>query len=373
MVRYARITGWGKHVPEKVLTNHDLEKMVDTSDEWIMTRTGIRERRVAAPKETTSTMAVKAGRRALEVAGLDARELDLIIVATYSPDHLLAPVASMVQDKLGASRASAFDLGAGCTGFIYALATGHQFIACGTYDNVLIIGAEVNTRFLDWQDRNTCVLFGDGAGAVVLQASQVPSGITSMVMGSDGSGTEHIFIPGGGSRHPFDEAVLARREHFIKMDGSKVFKFASRILSQATLAAVENCGLSLDDIALVIPHQANARILEAACKKMELPPEKMYTNLERYGNTSAASVPIALCEAVEEGRIHDGDNIVLVGFGAGLTWGAMLVHWGVPEVLPIPWKFLLGFEVPSVVRDAALTVSSLAGLLLLPFLSRSKD
>ncbi len=373
MVRYAQITGWGKYAPKKVLTNHDLAKMVDTSDEWIVTRTGIRERRMAGPEETTGTMAVEAGRRALEVAGLDARALDLIIVATYSPDYLLAPVASMVQDRLGASRAGAFDLGAGCTGFVYALATGYQFIACGTYDNVLIIGAEVNTRFLDWQDRDTCVLFGDGAGAVVLQASQVPSGITSVVLGTDGSGSEYIFIPGGGCRHPFDERVLERREHFIKMNGREVFKFASRILSGATLAVVEACGLSLDDVALVIPHQANARILEVACKRMNLPPEKMYVNLDRYGNTSAASVPIALCEAVEEGRIHDGDNIVLVGFGAGLTWAATLVHWGVPEVLPISLKFLTGFKVPSVAREAAMTVSSLAGLLLLPFLSKSHD
>lgn len=375
-MRYSGITGWGKYVPERVLTNQDLGKMVETSDEWILASTGIKERRIAGPEEAVSTMSLAAGQDALAVAELDPRDLDLIITATSSPDYLTPPVSSMIQDMLAAPHAAAFDLAAGCTGFVYALATAHQFIAAGTYDNVLVIGAELISRFLDWEDRTTCVLFGDGAGAVVLQASAAPTGILSFVLGSDGSKHDALIVPGGGSRHPCSQEVLDKGMQYIKMDGRRVLRFAIKTPVEAAVQAMEGSGLSVDDIALIIPHQANLRIIQSFAKSLELPLEKFYINLDRYGNISAAAIPIALCEALEEGRVKEGDNILLLGFGAGLTWASAVVKIGVPEMLlwPIPWPLVSlkdrSFSsVRSLARGAVGVLSAIVGALLLPFYS----
>ncbi len=326
--RFARISGWGRYAPAQILTNDDLAEIVDTSDEWITSRTGIRERHIAEPHETTLTMAQTASERALAVAGISADSLDLIIVATSSPDYLLPPVSSMLQHALGASHAAAFELRAGCTGFLYGLSTAHQFLAAGTYRRVLVVGVELISRAVDWQDRNTCVLFGDGAGAVVLEATDRPTGVLGFVLGSDGAGAEALIVPGGGSRQPLSSTVLAERGQFIHMDGRAVFKFAVRVMGRALLEAVDRSGLQLSDIDLFIPHQANQRILELAARQCGIPWEKMYVNIARYGNTSAASIPIALSEAVEEGRVQEGDHLAMVSFGAGLTWGALTLRWG---------------------------------------------
>jgi 3-oxoacyl-[acyl-carrier-protein] synthase-3 len=367
---YSKITGWGMSVPERVLTNHDLVQMVDTSDEWIMTRTGIRERRIAGEGETTSTLSVAAGRQALEQAGLAPDELDLIIVATSSPDYFLPPVSSQVQHALGATRAGAFTLVAGCTGFVYALATAHQFIATGAYRNVLVIGTEIISRFLNWQDRNTCVLFGDASGAVVLQASDQPSGVLSFVLGSDGSQAEALIVRGMGSAMPATHEVLDNHLHQIEMDGPAVFKFAVRVLGRAAAEAAAAAGLTTEDIELFIPHQANLRIIEAARRQLDLPPEKVFINLDRYGNTSAASIPVALYEAIESGRVKEGDTLVLVGFGGGLTWAAVTLQLGVATTASrfIPWPFV---DVRRRVRSAVGVLSSLASALLLPLFARS--
>jgi 3-oxoacyl-[acyl-carrier-protein] synthase-3 len=375
-VRYSGITGWGKYAPERVLTNQDLEKMVETSDEWILARTGIRERHIAGPDEAVSTMSLAAGRDALAVAGLDPQDLDLIIAATSSPDHLTPPVSCMIQGMLEASHAAAFDLSAGCTGFVYALAIAQQFIAAGIYDNVLVIGAEIISRFVDWEDRATCVLFGDGAGAVVLQASDTPTGILSFALGSKGSEYDALIVPAGGSRHPPSQETLDTGMHHIKMDGRRVFKFAIKTPAEAALRVVESSGLSIDDIALLIPHQANLRIIQCLAKSLEMPMEKVYVNIDRYGNTSTASIPIALCEAMDEGRVKDGDNILLLGFGAGLTWAVAVVRVGVPETVAwaIPWPFssLKARSVSSVrtlAKGAVGVLSAILSALLLPLYS----
>lgn len=375
-MRYSGITGWGKYAPERVLTNQDLEKMVETSDEWILARTGIRERHIAGPDEAVSTMSLAAGQDALAVAGLDPRDLDLIIAATSSPDYLTPPVSSMIQDMLAAPHAAAFDLSAGCTGFVYALATAHQFIAAGTYDNVLVIGAEIISRFLDWEDRTTCVLFGDGAGAVVLQASEAPTGILSFVLGADGSKHDALIVPGGGSRHPCSQEVLDKGMQYIKMDGRRVLRFAIETPVEAAVQAIEGSGLSLDDIALLIPHQVNLRLTQSLAKSLGLPMEKVYVNLDRYGNTSTAAIPIALCEVLEEGRAKEGDNILLLGFGAGLTWAAAVVKVGVPQEVswPISWPFASlkdrSFSsVRSLARGAVGVLAAIVGALLLPLYS----
>ncbi|MBC8249293.1 MAG: ketoacyl-ACP synthase III [Anaerolineales bacterium] len=375
-MRYSGITGWGKYVPERVLTNQDLEKMVETSDEWILARTGIKERRIAGPDEAVSTMSLAASQDALAVAGLDPRDLDLIIAATSTPDYLTPPVSSMIQGMLAAPHAAAFDLAAGCTGFVYALATAHQFIATGTYDNVLVIGAEITSRFVDWEDRATCVLFGDGAGAVVLQASEAPTGILSFVLGSEGTEYDALIVPAGGSRHPPCQEALDKRMHYIKMDGRRVFKFATKTPVEAAVRVIEGSGLSVDDIALLIPHQANLRIIQCLAKSLGMPLEKVYINLDRYGNTSAASIPVALCEAMEEGRVKEGDNVLLLGFGAGLTWAAAVVKIGVPQALswPISWplaslKDRSFCSVRSLARGAVGVLSAIVGALLLPLYS----
>jgi len=342
-VAYAQIVGWGYAVPARVLTNFDLEKMVDTSDEWIRTRTGISERRIAGPKESTSTLATRAAQNALQVADLSPGRVDLVIVATSTPDYPVPSVASLVQDSIGASRAGAFDVNAACSGFIYALAVASGLISSGLYETILIIGADTLSRIVDWTDRSTCVLFGDGAGALLLRRSESPTGLRSCVLGSDVSGVSSLLIPAGGSRNPLTPEHLQNRQNTIKMKGSEVYRFAVSTIVQATRQALDAAGMRVEDIDLFIPHQANIRIIQAAARALDIPDEKVFSNVHRYGNTSAASIPIALCEAIESGRVRVGANLALVGFGAGLSWGAAIVQWGV-DTTPVPiawWKSVL--------------------------------
>ena len=329
--RHAQIAGWGKALPQRVLTNHELESMVDTTDEWIRSRTGIRERRIAGPKESTLTLAVKAAHDAIEVADIAPSKIDLVIVSTFTPEFGGMPsTASLVQDAVGADHAGAFDLNAACSGFVYGLAVAQALIASGLHETVLVVGAETLSRVVDWKDRATCVLFGDGAGAVVLQRSERPGGVLSCVLGSDGSGGELLAVPGGGSRTPATFQSVQAAEHFIKMNGKEVYKFAVGALPRSVRQAVAQAGLQLSDVDLFIPHQANIRIIGSAAETLGVPMSKVFTNVERYGNTSAASIPIALCEAIEAGLVHEGTKLVLAGFGGGLSWGAVLVEWGVP-------------------------------------------
>lgn len=323
---YGQITGWGSYVPEKVLTNFDLEKMVDTSNEWIIQRSGIHERHIAAPDETTSMMSVKAAERALQQAGLSATALDLIIVANSSPDYFTPPVSSQIQHALGAANVPAFVVETGCTGFVYALSTAYQFIATGAYRTILVIGVEVLSKFTNWEDRSTCVLFGDAAGAVIVQATEEPCGLHGFVLGSDGSQAEHIMMRAGGTVEPFSEEVLASKRHLLYMNGRQVFRFASRVVGQACHQALEKAGMTLNDVDWIIPHQANLRIIQAAARDMNLPLSRFIVNIDRYGNTSAASIPLALAEHLDNGRIQPGDTGIFVSFGAGLTWGAMVVQ-----------------------------------------------
>ena len=340
MSTHAHIVGWGKYVPQRVLTNDDLARMVDTSDGWIRTRTGIAERRIVADGETTFSMALQAARQALEVAGLNPAQLDLIIVATVTPDHAFPATACLVQDALGATHAAAFDLSAGCTGFVYGLSVAADLISAGVYQNALVIGAETLSRITNWSDRATCVLFGDGAGAVLLQANGTNGGVLSTVLGADGSGGDLLCLPAGGSREPASHRTVAEGLHYLKMKGREVFRFAVRTMPAATRQVLEQAGLEISDLNLLIPHQANQRIIEASARALGLPPEAVFSNLERYGNTSAASIPIALCEAVEEGRIQRDDLVVCVGFGAGLTWGAAAIRWSapLPPTRPSRWE-----------------------------------
>jgi 3-oxoacyl-[acyl-carrier-protein] synthase-3 len=340
----AHIVGWGSYIPERVLTNDDLSRMVDTSDEWILTRTGISERHIAGDGETTSSMATEAAWAALEAAGLSPAQLDLIIVATATPDYAFPATACLVQDALGANNAAAFDLSAGCTGFIYALAVAADMIAAkdgpGKTAAALVIGSETLSRITDWTDRATCVLFGDGAGAVLLRADDTQGGVLSTVLGSDGSGGDLLYLPAGGSAEPSSHRTVSERLHYLKMRGREVFRFAVRAMPHATRRALEEAGLDAADLDLLVPHQANRRILEAAGKALDLSPDRIYSNVDRYGNTSAASIPIALCEAVEAGLIQRDDVVVCVGFGAGLTWGATALRWSVPlpTVRPSFWR-----------------------------------
>jgi 3-oxoacyl-[acyl-carrier-protein] synthase-3 len=322
------ITGVGMALPEKVLTNRDIEQIVDTTDEWIRTRTGIRERRVAAPHEATSDFAIKAAREAMAMAGVTAEQIDLIVVGTVTPDMPFPSTACIVQDALGAHRAAAFDLSAACPGWIYGLVMAQQTIASGLYKCALVIGAELLSRLVDWEDRSTCVLFGDAAGATILQPVGEGNGILASVLGSEGAGGCHLMIPAGGTRQPITAEVLASKLQFVKMNGPEVYKFAVRVMNEATVQVLEKAGLTPADLDLLVPHQANLRILEGAMKRLELAPERVVINLDRYGNTSSASIPVALCEALAHGRIKDGDNLVLVSFGAGLVWGAVALRWG---------------------------------------------
>ncbi|GBF71958.1 ketoacyl-ACP synthase III [Paenibacillus sp. 598K] len=321
------ILGTGKYVPERILTNQELEQMVETNDEWIVSRTGIRERRLAAPEQATSDLAYEAATVALKAAGITAEELDLIIVATITPDMFFPSTACILQDKLGASRAAAFDLSAACSGFIYGLATATSMIASGMYRHALVIGAECLSRITDFTDRNTCILFGDGAGAVVLGPVPEGRGFRSFELGADGAGGELLKVSGGGSRVPATPESLEARQHFIHMAGSEVFKFAVRIMGNAAEEALRKAGLGKQDIDLLVPHQANIRIIQSAINRLQVPEDKCMINLDRYGNVSAGSIPIALAEAVESGRVKEGDTIVMVGFGGGLTWGASVLTW----------------------------------------------
>jgi len=325
MKRYGNIIGWGKYVPSRVITNADLEKTLDTSDEWIVIRTGIHERHIVEEGESTSQMSIAAAKEALEMAGVRPKDLDLIIVATSSPDYLTPPISSQVQHGLGAKNIGAFTLVTGCTGFVYALATAQQFISSGACETILVVGAELLSRFINWNERETCVLFGDGAGAVVVQATDTPSGVLSFVLGSDGSGAEHLILPAGGSTNPPSHENLDAGLHSVKMNGREVFKFATRVLGKALRQATQQAGLKTEDIDLFIPHQANIRIIESAARFANLPPEKVFVNIHKYGNTSAASIPIALCEAFEEDRAKPGDTLAFVAFGAGLTWASAIV------------------------------------------------
>ncbi|MBA2448950.1 MAG: ketoacyl-ACP synthase III [Chloroflexi bacterium] len=323
-----RIAGWGKYLPQRVVDNHELERMVDTSDDWIRARSGIVERRIAAPEETTCSMAVRAARPALDMAGVEAGELDLIIVATGTPDHPGFPATgSLVQEALGATRAGAFDVGAGCGAFGYGLVIGAQFILTGAQRNVLVVGSDAMSRVIDWRDRTTCVLFGDAAGAVVLRATDRPGGLLSFVLGSDGCGAPKLYVPAGGSKQPASHESVEARAHFLKMDGRDVFRFATRVIPGSILEALDRAGLTTADLDLVIPHQANIRIIEHARKKLELPPERVFTNVDKYGNTSSASIPVALCEALEQGRIVEGDIVAMCAFGAGLCWASAIWKW----------------------------------------------
>ncbi|MFH1457834.1 MAG: beta-ketoacyl-ACP synthase III [Candidatus Omnitrophota bacterium] len=320
------IIGVGEYLPKKVLTNADLEKMVETSDEWITTRSGIKQRRLAAKHEATSDLAMKSAKAALEDANLDPKDLELIIVATITPDKPFPAVSCFLQNALGAKNAVCFDISAACAGFVYGISVAQQFIARGAYKNALVVGAEILSRVTDWEDRATCVLFGDGAGAAVL-AEVKSGGILSVHLGSDGSKTDLLMIPAGGSKIPASHQSIDERLHFIKMEGNEVFKLAVTIMAEAAQAAFRLAGLECKDIDLVIPHQANIRIIMAMAKKLGLTPQKVYLNIEKYGNMSSASTATALCEAVKEGRIKKGDVVLLVAFGAGLVWGACVIKW----------------------------------------------
>ncbi len=340
--RYAHIVGWGMALPERVLTNHDLEAIVDTSDAWIRERTGIRERRIASEEETTATLGFAAARQALEVANILPTTIDLIIVATSTPEHFFPSTASLIQDALGATAAGAFDLSAACTGFIYGLNMATQAIASGSITTALVIGTETMSRLLDWSDRGTCILFGDGAGAVVLRASPIPGGILSNVIRSDGSGRDLLSVPTVGHPHaclsPNGATPTTLQLHKMTMNGREVFRFATRVIKESVQEALKDANLRVQDVDWVIPHQANERIITRAAKSLELPLERFIINLDRYGNTSAASIPIALCEAAARGDLKQDDTVVLVGFGGGLTWGATVLTWG---VTPPPEPVLL--------------------------------
>jgi 3-oxoacyl-[acyl-carrier-protein] synthase-3 len=322
----AGIAGVGFYVPEKVLTNRDLERMVETSDEWIRTRTGILERRIAEKGTGTSELAAKAAERALADAGVRPEEVDLLIVGTTTPDMPLPSCACFVQKKLGARNAVAFDLAAACAGFVFALVTAEQYLRTGTYKTALVIGADLISSFIDWTDRSTCVLFGDGAGAAVLKPA-ASGGILASVLGSDGEYAELLKICGGGSKHPATSDTIGAKDHFLKMNGSEVFKLAVRGMAEAVTRALAKAGVSKEEVACFIPHQANQRIIDAVSERLAFPKEKIFVNLQKYGNTSAASCIIALCEAVKEGKIKKKDKIVLTTFGSGLVWGAMVIEW----------------------------------------------
>lgn len=334
MTTYAHIAGWGKYLPQRVMTNEDIARLLGISADWIETRTGIAARRFADENETTASMATIAARQALAQANIAPEMVDLIIVATLSPDHLSPATASLVQDALGADRAGAFDLSAACSGFVYALSMGVAMIRSGEAHVVLVIGSETISRFLDKADPKTFPLFGDGAGALVLQGSEQPGGALTTLLGSDGSGARHLGIPAGGSRFPATHETVAQGLHYLKMNGRQVFRFATRTSELAAKQVCAKAGLTIDDIDLFIPHQANIRIIEHARKHLKVSADKVFTNLEKYGNTSAASIPIALCEAIETNRLQPDDKLVMVGFGGGLSWAAMALEWTAP-LLPL--------------------------------------
>src|SRR3954462_2012503 len=327
MAKNAVITGWGFYAPSRVVTNFDLAKFVDTNDEWISSRTGIKERRFAGEGETTSSMSTRAARIALERAKLRPQDVQLVIVGTCSPDYLFPATACMVQAELGATHAGAFDVEAACTSFVTALGVARGMISSGTVENALVIGAETLSRFLNFKDRSTCVLFGDGAGAVVVEASNASVGIESVVLHSEGSKGELLMVRGGGARVPASTQSLEAGQHFITMQGGEVFKLAVKSMADAAEEALVEAGVGLDDIALMIPHQANMRIIDGVAKRLHFPLDRVFVNIQRYGNTSAASIPIAIAEAESQGRLRRGDKVLLVAFGGGFTWGASVLEW----------------------------------------------
>lgn len=344
--RYAHIVGWGMSVPEKVLTNDDMAAIVETNDAWIRERTGIVERHIADESESTAHLALQAAQRALEVANMLPSDIDLIIVATSTPEHIFPSTASFVQDWLGATYAGAFDLSAACSGFVYALDMASAKIRAGDIDTALVIGAETMSRVLNWSDRGTCILFGDGAGAVVVSVDYRPGGILSSVLRSDGSGWDLLGLPTVGSRDvylrkPRSNPEEERYLHRLHMNGREVFRFATRVMNESVREAARLADISLDQVDLIIPHQANQRIIETAARTLKYPLEKIFSNVDRYGNTSAASIPIALCEAIEAGKIKQGHHVVFVGFGGGLTWASMAIRW---ETVPVKAQKITGIR-----------------------------
>lgn len=325
-LRPAGIAGIGYYVPERILTNQDLERMVDTSDEWIVSRTGIRERHIADPSQTTSDLCVHAARAALRHARTAVEEVQLIIVATVTPDFPFPATSCLVQERLGA-RAAAFDLEAGCSGFTYALVMACQCVSSGAFDTVLVIGADILSRIVNWKDRRTCVLFGDGAGAAVVKPVGQGKGLLGFDLGSDGSGGDLLKIRAGGSHTPATFDTTEEEQHFLCMNGNEVFRFAVKIMGESAEKALQQAGLTTQDVDCFIPHQANTRIIEAAARRLGMPAEKVFVNVDRYGNTSAASIPIALAEAQQQGLVKDGSTVICVGFGAGLTWGSCVLRW----------------------------------------------
>jgi 3-oxoacyl-[acyl-carrier-protein] synthase-3 len=322
----AAITGIGSYVPDRVLTNHELSTMVETSDEWIIERTGIRERRIAAPEQALSDFSRPAIEQALAEAGLEPSAIDLLIVATVTPDMSFPSTGAILADELGMPDAAAYDLSAGCTGFMYALAQAYGMMAGGLAERVLVVGGDVLSKIMDWTDRSTCVLFGDGAGAVVLD--RVGSGgFLGFELGADGSGGPQLYMPAGGSRMPASAETVAQAQHFAKMNGREVFKFATRVLVSSAEAILQKCGRTIEEVDVYIPHQANVRIIDHAVRKLGIPADRVVVNVDRYGNTSSGSIPLALAEAQAEGRLHDGDLVLMTGMGAGLTWGSALMEW----------------------------------------------
>ncbi len=334
MHHYTHVIGWGASTPKRVVTNHELARMLETDDEWIVSRTGIRERRISDHQETTASLAIDAARQALDAADIRPDEIDLIIVATSTPEHFFPSTASLVQDALGARNAGAFDLSAACTGFVYAISVASQIIQSGSMETIVVIGSDTLSKFVNWQDRGTCVLFGDGAGAFVLRGSENEGGVLSCMLRSDGSGGDLLSVPAGGSRMPASYETLRDNLHTIQMNGREVFRFATRVMVDACREVIDTAGLSIEDISLIVPHQANRRIIEAAARNLDLPIERFVNNLDHYGKTSAASITLSVCEAVEEGKIYPDDNLVFVAFGGGLTWGATVIKWDVTTPVP---------------------------------------
>jgi 3-oxoacyl-[acyl-carrier-protein] synthase-3 len=327
---YAHITGWGTALPQKVMTNDEIAELVDTNDEWIRERTGIRQRYIASESDTTASLAADAALKALKVANVLPGDVDLIIVSTSSPEHIFPSTASIVQNTIGAINAGAFDLSAACTGFIFALNMASQAIRTGSIETAIVIGAETLSRITNWEDRNTCILFGDGAGAFVLQASPDIGGVVSSVMRSDGSGADLLTLPAGGSALPASHETVDKNLHTIQMKGRDVFRFATKVMARSTEEAVEKAGWELEDVSLIIPHQANRRIIESAARGLKLPIEKFAINLHNFGNTSTASIPLAAHEAIQNEMLQPGDKVVMVGFGSGLTWGSVGIVWTGP-------------------------------------------
>lgn len=321
------IKGCGFYVPERIMTNSDLEEIIDTTDEWIQSRTGIIERRIASNEQASSDLATIACKRALFNAGISSEKVDMIIVATITPDMMFPSTACIVQNNIGAHQSVAFDIEAACSGFIFALSVAEQYIKNNVYKTVVVIGSEIFSRIVNWEDRNTCTLFGDGAGAVVLQNTKEDNGLKYTHLGSDGNGSSYLYLPAGGSRIPASQYTINNKLHFLQMKGKEIYRCATKFMTESVMTGLINLGLTVKDIDLFIPHQANKRIIESVAGNLKLPREKIFINVNKYGNTSAASIPIALCEALEQGRIKKGDIVVLVAFGSGFTWGISILKW----------------------------------------------